>query len=153
MNLLNFLFILSNANAFFFTKSIRQKILTRNNSYANFAENDSYIHVTLYGKGDGIIANKITDEFVKIFEKSNKKVNVLIDMNDAISANYFAIQNIVSFTRYYYSHFGKIAIITKEKSLLRCINIVNFATNQQMKIKTFSNERDALKWLKNKKPN
>jgi len=154
MKLFKFLFIIFNANAFFFKKSIKlQKIITRNNSHANFVENDSYIYLKLSGKGDGIIANKITDEFIKVFAKTYKKIDVLIDMNDAISANRFAIQNTVLFTRYYHSYFGKIAIVTQKRSLLRYVSIVNFAINQQLQIKAFTNETKALEWLKSKKPN
>ena len=154
MKLFKFLFILFNANAFFFKKSVKlQKIITRNNSYANFVDNDSYIYLKLSGKGDGMIADKITDEFIKVFAKTYKKINVLVDMNDATSANRFAIQNTILFARYYYSYFGKIAIVTKKRSLLRYVWIVNFAINQQLQIKAFTNETKALEWLKSKKPN
>lgn len=155
MKLFKFLFIIFNANAFFFKKkSVKlQKIITRNNNHANFVENDSYIYLKLSGKGDGIIADKITDEFIKVFAKSYKKIDVLVDMNDATSANHFAIQNTILFARYYHSYFGKIAIVSQKRSLLRYVWIVNFAINQQLQIKAFTNEIEASKWLESKKPN
>jgi hypothetical protein len=106
----------------------------------------------LSGKGDGMIADKITDEFIKVFAKSCNNIDVLVDMNDATSANRFAIQNTILFARYYHSYFGKIAIVTQKRSVLRYVWIVNFAVNQ-LQIKAFPNETQALKWLENKKPN
>lgn len=100
-----------------------------------------------------MIADKITDEFIKVFAKTYKKINVLVDMNDATSANRFAIQNTIMFTRYYHSYFGKIAVVTQKKSVLRYVWIVNFAINQQLQIKAFTNETKALEWLRSKKPN
>jgi len=38
-------------------------------------------------------------------------------------------------------------------TVLRYVWIVNFAINQQLQIKAFTNETKALKWLENKKPN
>jgi hypothetical protein len=152
MKIFKFLLFIFNSNAFFFKKSIKQKIITRNNSYANFVDNHSYIYLKLSGKGDGMIADKITDEFIKVFAKSCNNIDVLINMNDAISANRFAIQNTILFARYHYSYFGKIAVVTQKRSLLRYVWIVNFAVDQ-LQIKAFTNETKALDWLKSKKPN
>jgi hypothetical protein len=149
------------ANAFWNFKKLRkfrntvkiEENVTSSNGYCAILfvpDERIHLYIKLSGIGNGRIAEKSTEELIKYFEKYSRKFNMLIDMTDAISARHMAISNIVSFGRYYYDFFGKIAIVVSNAYLLKYVRIFDFATNERFHIKTFADENQAKLWLKSK---
>jgi hypothetical protein len=105
------------------------------------------LHVYLGGIGTREVVDDSTQGLIKHFGKYPQKLNVLVDMTDAVSATRKAISNIVSFGRYYYYCFDRIAIVVSNNYFLNYVRIFLFATNQRYCIKAFTNEKNAEEWL------
>lgn len=147
------------ANAFINFKGIRTIPFRSTRFDRNYTSDKGYcrmifspdeiinLHVYLGGIGTIEVVDDSTQELIKHFGKYPQKLNVLVDMTDAVSATRKAISNIVSFGRYYYYCFDKIAIVVSNNYFLNYVRIFLFATNQRYCIKAFTNENNAEEWL------